>query len=96
MFISELMMITVMNSKPYQSNMENISECVNEVVVILVSYCLVVFSDFVPEYELEVKEANGNILISIVLVVACVYIIMIVYSAFMELVRKGKKYWETK
>ena len=82
------MMIMVMNSKPFSTNMESISECLNEIVVILVSYCLMIFSDFVPAYNLQVKDFDGYFLIGIVTVVTCVYVYTIIASILMNLVDK--------
>ena len=93
-FISLIMMIMVMNSKPFSTNMESISECLNEIVVILVSYCLIIFSDFVPSYNLQVKDSVGFILVIMITVVTCVYVYIIISSVLIKLVDIIKNKYE--
>ena len=74
--------------------MESISECLNEIVVILVSYCLMIFSDFVPSYNLQVKDSVGFILVIMITVVTCVYVYIIISSVLIKLVDIIKNKYE--
>ena len=80
MFMSVLMMITVLNSLPYQMNSENYLQCSNEVVLILCTYHLLVYSDFVPAYEKDLKNINGFVFVSLVTFFTAFYLLLIVLS----------------
>ena len=51
MFISTIMMITVMNSLPYQTHLTNIQECANEVMILILTYHMIFFTDHVQDYH---------------------------------------------
>ena len=74
------MMITVLNSLPYQMNSENYLQSSNEVVLIFCTYHLLVYSDFVPAYEKDLKNINGLVFISLVTFFTAFYLVLIILS----------------
>ena len=80
------MAIVILNSLPLNLRSDNVSESMNEVVIILICYHLMVVTDFVPMYERQVKLVNGYSMISIICLTAFVYILFIIISNLLQLV----------
>ena len=78
--ISVFMMIITVNQKPYMSNIENYGETLNEVVIIIVLYHVILASDFAPSYELDLKRINGYSMIGIITATVLGYIIYLIYD----------------
>ena len=68
-----------MLNRPYKTLTLNVSECVNEVIITIVCYHLILLSDFVPQANQEMKIASGFSMISIISLTVLGFLMMIVY-----------------
>jgi hypothetical protein len=80
LLMSEMMAILVLNSRPLNTMSDNVSESINEMIIIAICYHLIIISDYVPLYEQGVKLVCSYSLISVVSLTAVVYVLIIVIS----------------
>ena len=88
------MAIVILNSRPLNSLNDNLSEALNEMVIIIICYHLMVISDFVPFYERDLKQIFSYAMISVICVTTFVYILIIIVSTFMILFNTLKTKYE--
>ena len=72
------MIIIILNSLPFTNTSIAIKESINECVLVFVGYHLVLVTDFVPDFELEIKKYNSYSLISLIALTIVVYMFFIV------------------
>ena len=80
MLLSIQMLIFTLNERPYWRKSDHVAEGINECVVIFVCYGLVIVSDFVDPIETVVKKYNGYFIISIITLVAFVFLVIIIFT----------------
>jgi hypothetical protein len=80
MLLSINMLIWTLNERPYWRKSEHLQEGINECVVIIVCYGLIVVSDFVDPIETVVKKYNGYLIIGIITLVAFVFLVIIIFA----------------
>lgn len=76
--------------KPYQKKMVNILELINDSIIVVCSYFLIMFSDLVPDPE--TKYIMGWPLIALISTLILMNITVIVFKGIQSIVRKCRLY----
>ena len=67
------MIIIILNSLPFSNTSNAIKESINECILVVICYHLLLVTDFVPDYELDIKTYNGYSIISLIIITIVVY-----------------------
>ena len=90
-------MILSLNSFPYQKNSDNYSEALNEAIILVVIYHILVVSDLVSVFEFEAKTINGYSMIFVIILSVLFTLCIIIYKSVIEpCSKKIKKYLNRK
>ena len=74
--------------KPYSTPSQNNLEFLNEILTLICTYGLIIFTDFVPEASARYK--SGWVLIGLTLSILAINMIVLLYTSLTGLWRKGK------
>jgi hypothetical protein len=85
------MIIIILHSKPYSTLKENIIQSLNEVIIVILCYHLILTSEYVPFNYVMLKKLNSFSMLSIVSLVLFVYISSIIYSLVSAIKRDVSK-----
>lgn len=84
-------MAEMVRLKPFSCSRKNREECINEVVVIICCYHLMLLSDFVPTYEVEFRKYVGFSMIIVTSLVALYFLFSIITSILLPPIKNLKK-----
>ena len=88
-------MILSLNSFPYQKNSDNYSEALNEAIILVVIYHILVVSDLVSVFEFEAKTINGYSMIFVIILSVLFTLCIIIYKKCNRtLLEKDKEIFE--
>ena len=87
-FKSSLVMAFQGQVKPYTTSSQNNLELINEILTLICTYGLIIFTDFVP--EANARYNSGWVLIGLTLLILVINMIVLFYLSISGLWRKGK------
>jgi hypothetical protein len=82
------MFIFIFNWRPYWKRSEHITEGINEIVVIIICYMLMIVTDYLDPLYTFHKKTNGYMIIGTITFVALAYIGSIFVGLVMKALRK--------
>ena len=85
--------IIIQNNKPFWKQVDNKIETLNEIVVVLICYNLMVVTDFVMPIFADVKKGNGYVIIALIVLVVLLYLAFIIYGMIMLIASKVYRFY---
>jgi len=82
--LSILMMIIILKDKPFWRRSDNILGSLDEYFIVIICYHLIVVSDLVDPIHTEIKETTCYSLITLISIVAVLYISSIFLGVFVN------------
>lgn len=84
-----LLMIYTGYVSPYTTSYKNKLEICNETILLLAVYCLILFTEFVPDPE--IRYQNGWAMIFVTFTLIAVNMAVVIATSIQDMVKKGKR-----